>query len=718
MLLPKIRLDFETFSRANLKKIGAYKYAEHPSTRVLIFAVQQHGSDEVLTWDVRQEPNEATALLRQAIEEGWEIHAFNAQFEWCILKYVCPRQFGFPVPDINTMRCTAAVCRSAGLPPSLAKSAVFLKLPMQKDTVGMPLIRTFSVPDKKLKQATWETEGLVTIAGEKMTYADAFQKFVDYCAQDVRTELAVAEAMQAYELKGFPLQWFQLDMRLNDRGVPVDLVALNAAREMYKEKERTLSERFRKITGLSPAQRDRCFEWFKENGYKQPKLDAANRAIALQSPSLAPHVKEALQIKDQLGYAAIKKIPSMIEMAMEDGFVRGSFLWCGAQKTWRWTSKTPQWQNMKKPAKWLRPMTEEIFQTLRNREVNLDIFEFVYGEPYEIIASLARYFVRFENSNIFDLDYASVEARILPAIIESDRIMEKIKTGGDIYTSTGTSLSKALKEKYDVPFEINRDTAKTVVLATQFQGGWRAVFTATGQKWTRKWCETAVQIVRQENPEFPKAWRAFQDAFVEAMNNPHKWIEATKYVSFAYVKKAPFPRVLMKLASGRKITYPYPEKKEITMVKVITTDPKTEEKMSERWERLDGIWNDGDAIAKELSVGDPFLCPNAHVDTWFLTHELSFYGHVKDKLYGRVSTYGGDLLQSATQGTGADLLAYGSITADEAGFAPFMLVHDQVLAPDNGDKDGFEKAMCSIPEWFEGFPLEADADIVRSYCKN
>jgi len=30
----------------------------------------------------------------------------------------------------------------------------------------------------------------------------------------------------------------------------------------------------------------------------------------------------------------------------------------------------------------------------------------------------------------------------------------------------------------------------------------------------------------------------------------------------------------------------------------------------------------------------------------FHTHELSFHGHVKGKLYGRVKTYGGDLLQS------------------------------------------------------------------------
>src|SRR6478736_380965 len=99
----KISLDFETRSRRNIKKCGAYKYATCPSAMVLVLAVKQGGwydPGPYLSWDAREpvEGSAAIALLRRAIEEGWEIHAYNSQFEWCILKYVCPRQFGFPVP--------------------------------------------------------------------------------------------------------------------------------------------------------------------------------------------------------------------------------------------------------------------------------------------------------------------------------------------------------------------------------------------------------------------------------------------------------------------------------------------------------------------------------------------------------------------------------------------------------------------------------------------
>lgn len=714
----RISLDFETRSRADLKKVGGYKYAEDPSTEVLVLAVQQHGTEWVHSWDIR-DPKDlsspAISLLHQAITDGWEIHAFNSSFEWAILKYVCPRQFGFPVPDINTMRCTAAVCRSAGCPPSLEKSAEFLKLPVRKDTLGHSLIRKFSVPDKKTGEfAEWSDPGEFTLGGKRVTHAEAFQKFVDYCEQDVRTELAVSDVMKPYHLKGFVLEWFLFDARLNDRGVPVDEKALHAAHKWVKQHEKRLASEFRKITGLSPNQNAATLAWFKERGYRFDSVAVKYREQALRGSLLTEEARRALTLKGELSYAAVKKIPSMLDMVMSDGRLRGAFLWCGAQKTWRWTSKSPQFQNMKKPAKWLRPVIEDAYQAMRNGEVDLDTFEFLYGPPYEVLASMARYFVREPDRNFFDLDFASVEARILPFLIGADRIMHKIKTGGDIYVSTATALGKELKEKHKVEFDINRDMAKTIVLATQFQGGWHAVFTATGEKWNREWCETAVKIVRRENPELAAAWRSFQDAFVDALDHPRKWIKASPMVSFAYDPKAPFPRMLLKLASGRSITMPYPEKAPITMVKLIEMDKKPKKV---KWERQAGHL-DEDGLADAIKPGHLFFAPNTVIDSHFHTWELSYYGHIKGKTYGRVPTYGGADLQSATQGTGADVLAYGALKAEEAGFDPFFIVHDQCLTPDDGRREEFERKMCSIPEWFTGFPLEADAESVRSYQKS
>jgi DNA polymerase len=724
--MPKVSIDFETRSRAVLngkRAVGAYKYAEHPSTKVLILAIKFGGPEDpspVLTWDVRQDPqgNPALELLCEAIVNDWEIHAFNSQFEWAVLKHVCPRQFGFPVPRIEQMRCTAAMCRSAGLPPGLGAVAEFLRLPVQKDKIGKALIQKFSVPQKKTQKfIEWDDEAAFTLAGERTTPEAAFQMFTDYCARDVETEIAVAEAMKPFELKGFALDWFLLDARLNDRGVPVERKALQNAFTIYQQHATRLTAEFRDITGFSPTQNARVVEWLRARGYKGKNFTAATREKYGKDPAMAPEARKAMGIAAELQFAAVKKIPAILDWIMEDDRVRGSFLVWGAQKTWRWTSKGPQWQNMKKPPKRLRPQIEAAYQDVRNG-VDAELLEWLYGNPYELIASLARYFVRFHDRNVFDLDYSSVEAKILPMLIQCGRVLERFGSGEDLYVTTGKATEKLLKEKYEVDFVIDRDMGKTIVLATQFQGGWNAVFTATGSTWKREWCEAAVRVVRKENPEFPEAWRKFQDTFVDALDQPEKWHAATPYVTFGYTRRGPFPRMLMRLASGRSICYPYPEKAPITMAKIETYDKLTKETKSSRWERVSGHFDDNQVLAAHLCLGDAFIAPNMKLGASFKTWELTFFGHVKGKTYGRVNTYGGDLLQSCTQGTGADLLATGALEAEARGFNPFFLVHDQCLTPEEGDIKAFESAMCVVPAWFDGFPLEAEANPERSYCKN
>jgi DNA polymerase len=700
MGIHRISLDFETRSRCDLPECGAYRYAEDPSTEVLVIALSIDGGP-VLTWDIREpiDGNAAILALESAIVNGWEIHAYNSQFEWCILKYVCPRQFNLPIPDISNMRCTAAVCRSAGLPPSLAAAAEFLNLDVQKDKAGKLLIKKFSVPQGATNDyVRWDDGSTFTLLGEKVTSKDAFQRFVDYCVRDVETEMALAKAMQPFALEGFPLDCFLLTARLNDRGVPVDRKALENAMLIYREREEELAETFREITGLMPNQNIAVLRWMQERGYHGSSMDAATRAACDES-ALPEDARRALRIKAELSFAAVKKIPAMLNWVMSDDMIRGSFIWCGAQKTWRWTSEGPQWQNMKKPPKGMRKHIDRMYQDVAEG-LPLYLMAFLWGNPYEVIACLSRYFVRYKDRNVYDADFSSVEAKILPTLIGCKRILDRFGSGEDVYTTVGNKMG------------VDRDMGKTIVLATQFQGGWKAVFNATGKTWDKKRCQEAVNVVREENPEFQKAWAACQKAFTDALDAPGKWFAANKYCAYGYTNKAPFPRMMVKLPSGRKICLPHPKKDPITMVKLAAKGKPDEF----RWERIPGH-RDEAAAAKYLDAGDAFLCPEL-VESVFHTWELSFYGHIEGRHYGRVGCYGGDLLQSQTQAVGVDLLANGVIEAEKAGFFPFLLVHDQCLVPAVGDKDEFAAKLCTVPDWFAGFPLEATADEVRSYCKN
>lgn len=252
----------------------------------------------------------------------------------------------------------------------------------------------------------------------------------------------------------------------------------------------------------------------------------------------------------------------------------------------------------------------------------------------------------------------------------------------------------------------------------QFQGGWHAVFTATGNSWKREWCEAAAAVVRKENPEFGQGWRAFHNAFVDAMDMPDRWHQASRHVAFGYTTRAPFPRMLMRLPSGRPIVMPRPEKTAITMIRVDSYKSLRDDAPTRKWERIHGHVKDEEEARHRVGIDWPNKDPLKKIGKWFHTHELSYWGHIEGVNYGTVHTYGGSLLQSATQGTAVDLLALGTLNAERQGFEPFFIVHDQCLTPDNGRKEDFEKAMCVVPDWFPHLPLSAEAKSVRSYCKN
>ena len=72
-----ITIDFETYSEADLKKVGAYKYAEHPSTEILCMAYKfPEDPEQVYLWT--PEGGDMPDDLFRAIELGEKIEAHNA----------------------------------------------------------------------------------------------------------------------------------------------------------------------------------------------------------------------------------------------------------------------------------------------------------------------------------------------------------------------------------------------------------------------------------------------------------------------------------------------------------------------------------------------------------------------------------------------------------------------------------------------------------------
>jgi DNA polymerase len=61
----------------------------------------------------------------------------------------------------------------------------------------------------------------------------------------------------------------------------------------------------------------------------------------------------------------------------------------------------------------------------------------------------------------------------------------------------------------------------------------------------------------------------------------------------------------------------------------------------------------------------------------------------------------------------------GLLAAEAAGYQPFMLVHDEMLAYQLEGQTHEElcKLLCTMPDWAKGLPLEAEGSTILHYKK-
>ena len=104
--------DYETRSHANLKKVGAHKYATDPTTEVLC-AAYAVDDQPVQLW-VRGNPV-PSEFIEAAADPNWFVCAHNDAFETAIEQRVLAQRCGWPVTPPERHLCTMARCAALGL---------------------------------------------------------------------------------------------------------------------------------------------------------------------------------------------------------------------------------------------------------------------------------------------------------------------------------------------------------------------------------------------------------------------------------------------------------------------------------------------------------------------------------------------------------------------------------------------------------------------------
>ena len=719
-------LDFESYSVANLKSFGAYNYASDPSTEIILAAVCEDDG-KVVVWDkFASESSNAAAmkLFRAMSDEGGDglIMCHNIGFEAPMMHYLWEKTFGLRVPDMAKFRCSAALCRVAGIPYSLEKAAEFLKLADQKDKVGSALIRIFSIPDTKTGKRRFPTDpGTVTVAGEKLTYPQAWAKFSDYCRKDVEVERGIHSKLKSLELEGFLLDSFQLDLRMNSTGIPINVPAVIEAEKLVDAFNLTAGDEFRQITGYNSGQTAKVLAWLKERGYPGDDMrsttvsriltgevededgESTGETVQPEWAAMAPEAVKALKLRSLLSFAALKKLPTMRGAVCPDGKVRGALLWYGASRTGRHSGKIIQIQNFRRPS---IDNTHECYDLIRSGCADPELLELAYGSPLEAIASCIRHFIHPAGGRQFlNIDLAQIEARVLAWVSGHEELLQSFRDGKDLYKTTAALTFAVDYDKVDKDL---RFLGKCVSLSCGYSGGWRAFDTMAknfGTEVPKKRAKEIVKLYRSSNKPITAFWKQCHESAVAAIETPGTWHSINDRIRVGCHRKLGYLNMVIELPSGRRLNYPLPE---VTTVykygkKVVDADGEedTEWVPIDKWRALnsDGTVREG---------------------IW-ATSEVSFHGPITQALWGRSRTSPGTICENICQATAADFLTHGVLNAEKHGYEPCFVVHDELNCnhhPERGNNmEELTSLFCALPSWAPGFPLEAAGAITPYYTK-
>lgn len=648
-------LDFETFSEIDIRKVGAHRYARHPSTEVLIACYLLPGMDEPEVWLPRQEA--PPARLVSWVRQGGKVGAHNAAFERAVWRW-CLRRMHPSTPEIkdNQWVCTAAKAAASGLPRSLEKALKAAGLEVEKDLEGSKLIKVFCGPRKPTK-----ADARTRILPEQ----DArFQRFIEYCQQDVRGEVALDEALP--DLIPRQRRMFLLDMAMNDRGLPIDIPLVRKALKVVKTLEEDIGRRVSALTGgLKATQVAKMIEMFAERGLDIANMQKNTIEEALKDTKLDAGTRALLELRVEAGKASTKKLISMMACAdPDDWVVQGGFLYHGAH-TGRYAGRLVQ------PHNFIRGMLKDhqrelVFDLLEYEDA--DLFMLLYDKPIDVISQCMRGFIRAPKGyELAVVDYTAIEARILAWVAGEETILAAYRKGLDVYKVMAVTLFR-LKSIEEVSDE-QRRIAKNLVLGCGYQlGGVKFVdyCANAGVIITEEFAKSAVTTYRKGVPAIVASWKTVENLVAGAIRHPGTVYEGLKckfYMSEHWL--------CVELPSGRSIRYPYARAVPV-----------------ERW-------------------GKP-------------AYEISFRTEIKGQ-FVREKTYGGKLIENIVQGIAFDVMQEGMLSAETNGYPVIGTVHDEALTlrkKGTSNIKELEALVCNVPAWSKGMPLAAKGFVCERYKKD
>ena len=641
-----LEMDIESFSDVDLIKCGVYAYADSPAFEILLFAYSFDGGETQII-DLAQGEKLPAEVEEAIFDVSVTKTAYNANFErTCLSKY-----FGRYIPP-ESWHCSAVQAAMLALPRSLEDVGRVLGLDEQKMKEGKELIRYFCVPCKPTKANGGRTRNLPCHAPEK------WELFKTYCKRDVDVEKSIRRKLHNFPIPESEMELYRLDQRINDRGVLVDMGLVEQAIACERLHKEVVTKRAYELTGLeNPNSVAQLKGWLGDKGMEAESL--SKKAVADMIAETDGEVEELLRLRLLMAKTSVKKYEAMERSVCSDGRVHGMLMFCGANRTSRWSGKIVQIQNL--PKNYIPDL--ELARDLVKQGRFEDI-ELLYDSTPNVLSELIRTaFIPKPGCRFVVADFSAIEARVLAWLSGEQWRLDVFTSHGKIYEASASSMFHVPMEEITKGSPL-RQKGKLAELGLGFGGAAGALISmgALDMGLTEEELPPLVAAWRKANPHITQFWWDVDAAAIKAVTEKQK----TKVGKIIFEYKSGI--LFITLPSGRRLSY----------------------------------------VKPRMAVNR------------FGRDSLTYEGISENKKWSRIETYGPKLVENIVQGTARDLLAEAMLRVEKKGYPIVMHCHDEIIAevPEgSGSVDEMCEIMAIQPKWAEGLPLRADGYSCSFYQK-
>lgn len=741
-------LDTETFSAAELKKVGSYAYAEHSSTEILICS---YALDEgpACVWDATdgsRMPEELRKALRQVQRHKAKLVMQNGLlFDRLVMKHCWDIEI-----DPRDILDTMVLAFRHSLPGSLAAQCEVLQVAeeLAKDKRGKALIQRFCKPTpKNYKVRRYSKE----------THPAEWGEFIAYAKSDITAMREVFYELPTWGNIEFENTVLAVDQRINDRGFFVDTALANAAIDAVKQHKIELQQEANEkygagLTGAAflPTLRGLAPAHEILNAQKSTLNDL------LADDELPDDARAIVEMRLGASSTASTKYNPLLLGLSADGRRRGCLQYGGAKRTLRWAGRGFQPQNLARGHFAGEELDHGIELLLKGRA------HWLYDVSKLTASTVRGCIIPTAGNKLVVADYSNVEGRGLAWLAGEETALATFLAGLDIYCVTAGKMFGLDPDHIKQMRKDLRQIGKACELGLGYGGGVAAFLTFAknlglnlydmaevmkgtfpdhiwaaarrgyeyariqeknkrgfnGQKPDRPsydlpknvWltCDSIKRMWRESHPATCQFWSDLEAAAMNAIKDPgvsywagaavrengDRAIKITRTFTKEKGERVPGWWLKVELPSGRILSYP-------------------------------GI---GISVEKQIPDLDDVEDEDSYDKSYREMSQATYRERIRymgenqtTRQWGKQYTYGGKLAENITQALCRDLLAVALVRVDAEGWPIILHVHDEIVTevPNRPEYSvaKLESMMCELPVWATGFPLAAEGQELFRYAK-